>query len=178
MARRVSGPRRKTQWFGTLDVAGSNVLPLLVSAVNGATSILAQGLARAAGSGASDEEVTITRMIGNLLIVLDGTAASANGGGFAIGCLVTRSEAAIAGVASMPSPETDPDAEWVYHTSGIVQRETVETNSAGGNAFLRIPFDVRGQRIIRTGSTVVWLGSARGATILMGANVRYLVKLP
>ena len=178
MARqRTQGPRRKTQWFGTLNAAGTAILPAPILVATGATGVLAQGLAKAGGSGASDEEVTITRMIGTIYASVDGSGANAVGSGFAIGCLVTRSEALIAGVAAMPDPETDPDAEWIYHTSGMVLRETVQTNTSGPSCIVRVPFDVRGQRVVRTGSTVVWLGSARGVGLMLGANVRYLVKL-
>ena len=175
--QRRQGPRRKTEWFGTLDVNGANLFPLRIAVATGATALLAQGLAISGGSGLSDQEGTITRMIGEVFVAIDGTAAATAGVAFGIGAIVTRREVAIAGVASLPSPELDPDASWIFYTSGQMIRETVLTNSADVGQVYRIPFDVRGQRIIRSGETVVWLGAARGATVNMSVYARYLVKL-
>ena len=169
-------PRRKTEWFGTLNAAGANQTPLPIGTGSGVTTVLAQGLAQQAGSGASDQEVTITRTIGNIYAALDGTGAAATGGGFAIGCLVVRAEALAAGVASMPNPESDPDVEWLYYTNGMLAREAADTIPDSG--LFRLHFDVRGQRIIRSGSTIVWLGSARAVALNLGVSCRYLVKLP
>ncbi len=162
--------RRKTQWAGSLDAAGASIFPSEV-AVGGA--ILAQGFLIAGSSGVVDEETTITRTIGRITAQLDGVTVSS--GEYGIGCIVARNEAVTAGVASLASPETDPDAEWLYYTTGHFDRPVASDDT--GIATASFNFDVRGQRIVRAGSTVVWIGAARGATINVSVNPRYLLKL-
>ncbi len=176
MARRAShGSRRKTQWLGLATEAGVNGIPNIIAIAAGAAGILSFNTAVAAGVGVVDEEFTITRLIGNFTV--KSTVDTANAvAGYALGCYVARGEAVAAGVASLPSPVSDPDAEWLYYNVGRVSRGNTASID-NGLASVYMPFDVRGQRIVRAGSTVVWIGEAVGGGIDINVAGRYLSKL-
>ncbi len=166
--------RRKTQWFGIGSSAGGVGPNPPVAIASGGVSILSQAFIASGSSGALEEEVTITRMIGEILVASNDTTAEE--AAFAIGCIVARNEAVAAGVASLASPSSDPDAEWVYYVAGgVVQEEAAPIGSFAEVA--RVPFDVRGQRIVRAGSTVVWIAQAVSGPLFMSVNGRYLTKL-
>ena len=174
MARQFTrGSRRKTQWAGFASSSATAVYPGEVVLASGVAGIVSQGFILSGGVGLLDEETTITRTIGIVSAQLDGTGAGA--GEFGIGAIVARNEAVVAGVASLANPETDPDAEWLYYFTGHLERQV--TSEPAGIATMLMPFDVRGQRIVRAGSTVVWIASVRGATMNLSVNGRYLVKL-
>ena len=89
---------------------------------------------------------------------------------------MARAEAIAAGVGSLPSPEDDPDFEWLYYYQGAVinpQNALRDGPVSGG----RVQFDVRGQRIMRSGESVVWLAESQVSAMAVGVNGRYLVKL-
>jgi len=167
--------RRKTEWAGFGSEGGAAALPAPQTIAAAASAILSNGAVVAGGTGFVDQEVTITRTIGTAIAKIAAGTVSLEGE-FAIGLLVARNEAVTAGVASMPSPVTDPDAEWLYHISGQLIRG-LTANIDDGIATVRIPFDVRGQRVLRAGSNVVWIGAAEGTTLDLGVTGRYLVKL-
>ncbi len=166
--------RRKTQWagIGTAVAAVGPNPPVNVAAA--AAVILSAGLVVNGGSGLFDEETTVTRMIGEILVLGDDIAGP---GAFAVGCVVARGEAITAGVASLPSPAGDPDAEWLYYYAGGL-RNVIGTGPASSvTAAARIQFDVRSQRILRAGSNVVWIAFADTDDMEISVNGRYLVKL-
>ena len=167
--------RRKTQWGGFGNDVGNPVLPALQTVADGATVILSRDIIVAGAAGFVDEEITITRTIGRLTAVVNVDTAL-NQGSYAIGCGVFSSVASAAGVASLADPESSPDFEWLYYESGIL----LNPNSAlrdGPITGITSKFDVRGQRIVRVGQTVVWLGEAQGNAMRMGVTGRYLMKL-
>ncbi len=166
--------RRKTQWAGLGSQAGAGTIPISQAAAGGATVILSTAMIIGGAAGLLDEEVTITRLIGQISAVVDLDSADTEGS-FAIGCYVTRAEAIAAGVASLPNPETDPDAEWLYYIAGLVRNAAVATKDELSS--MRQAFDVRGQRKVRSGETLVWLLSARTAAVRAAVQGRYLVKL-
>ncbi len=174
---RRGGPRRKTQWTGMLDAAGAATIPGFVVVTTGAPAIIAQGFLIAGSAGVLDEETTITRLIGSTRVRLQLDTANLSSR-FAIGVYIARLEAVTAGVAALPSPLTDPDAEWLYYVSGQIRRENTANVDRGIGTFF-MPFDVRGQRIVRVGQTPVWI--AEISVGLDGIDVavagRYLVKL-
>ncbi len=172
------GTRRKTQWLGMGNAAGTaGTLPLAIDLTAGTAAVLSQGGAVAGGFGALDEEVTVTRMIGAVSVALRVQTAEVRGT-VAIGCAVVRIEALAAGVGSLPSPESDPDFEWLYY--GVFPLfNSVQTANSGADrtSALILPFDVHSQRIVRTGSSLVWLAESEGNNAIAGVGGRYLVKL-
>jgi len=171
------GMRRKTQWagFGNATVAAPAMpLPVAVTAAAPA-AILSQGAIIAGGSGFADEEVTITRMIGRLMVRISGTTQGLEAS-YAIGVIVARNEAITAGIASLPSPESDPDAEWLGYWQGSLKNaNNALVDGPVSSSFL--DFDLRSQRVMRNGQSIVWVGHAETNTIVMAANGRYLAKL-
>jgi len=167
--------RRKTQWAGFGSASGTAVLPVPVVLAAGTPQIISANAVFAGGLGFLDEEVTLTRTIGRITFSIDEDTAEL-AGSFALGCVVARSEAISAGVASLPSPEDDPDAEWLYYFQGSVinPMNALRDGPVSGGFH---DFDVRGQRIMRQGSSVVWLAESQVASVTVGVNGRYLAKL-
>ena len=126
----------------------------------------------------TEDEVTVTRTIGNLAAFMNTISAGVNAR-VALGCIIARGEAITAGVASLPSPEDDPDAEWLFYTQFDLR--TPAASSPEGTiapTMFREHFDVRGQRILRVGSQLVWIGESQDNNVIAGVGGRYLVKLP
>jgi len=170
------GARRKTQWAGFADENGAVNLPPLVALTAGTAAIVSSAFLVSNAVGFFDEEVTITRTIGVISAMMNVDTASLQAE-VCLGLFITRSEAIAAGVGSLPDPEDDPDAEWLYHTSFSLRNPNDATRN-GPISALHAPFDVKGQRIVRAGSTVVWIAKAITNNVRVAANGRYLVKLP
>ena len=76
----------------------------------------------------------------------------------------------------MPDPETRPDFEWLYYrVFGL--RNPQNALRDGPTSSYQFDFDVRGQRIVRTGETLAWFSAARGNTAQVVVGGRYLIKL-
>ena len=169
--------RRKTQWAGLGDAAGAATIPNMVTTAAGTNQILSLGVIVDGTQGLFDEEVTVTRMIGTVAAKIAlGTASLF--GTFAMGCIVARGEAIAAGVGSLADPMTDPDAEWLFYTQCQLARG-LTADIDNGIASIQIPFDTRGQRIVRAGSNLVWVAAVDtgSANVIVGVSGRYLVKL-
>ena len=177
MARQFArgGPRRKTQWAGFGTAGGGATLPIMVVLTAGTTSILSQAFVVSGGTGIVDEETTITRTLG-IWSFATNLATAAVSGTYAIGLAVVRNEALAAGVGSLPSVESDPDFEWLYYAAGHL-RNPNSTLQDGPLSAVHMAFDVRGQRIVRKGSTVVWLAESETIGMVAGVAGRYLLKL-
>ncbi len=178
MARTFSrgrGPRRKTQWAGFGDLAGAANLPVPLALTAGTPVILSFNMVLTGAVGLVDEEVTITRMIGQMLAFLRTDTASAMAS-VAVGCAIVRNETITAGVASLPSPEDDPDFEWLYYAV-VPLLNPLSITGASVPRGSRVSFDVRGQRIVRAGQTPVWLAESQGEAAFCGVGGRYLSKL-
>ncbi len=167
--------RRKVQWGGFGHDDGTVDLPQPIAIAAGASAILSSNVIVAGSVGFIDEEVTITRTIGRVTFMTNNVSASSQAA-WALGCLVARNEAIAAGLASLPNPEANPDAEWLYWASGSVINGTDVLRDAvtSSGAF---NFDVKGQRKMSRGETVVWIGHVEIAGCILGVNGRYLVKL-
>ncbi len=179
MARtfRFRGSRRKTEWAGFGSETGTAELPSGVAVATATpAAILSTGSIVANALGFFDQEVTIIRTIGMLMVNLNINTAVSQGS-FAVGLYIARAEAIAAGIGSLPSPEDDPDAEWLAHFSGTLINPN-STARDGPLSGIQIPFDLRGQRIMKTGQSQVWIGHAENANLLIAVNGRYLVKLP
>ena len=178
MARafRSGGPRRVTQWGGLGNQDGSTVQrSTFVSGASGVTIILSSGLIVGGGYGFVEERVTITRLIGSFAARIQpdtsGLAAA-----YAMGCAKARVEAITAGVGSLPSPESQPDFEWLYYHAGNLRRDGT-ANTDNGLTTIRVEFDVRSQRILHSGESLVWLCSIRTNAVEAAVGGRALVKL-
>ena len=170
--------RRKTQWFGFGDSAGTANLPSYVNLTTGTAGILSANVIRGAGVGSFEEEFTITRMIGQISFIHKSNALGLEGS-IAIGCGVVGGAALAAGVASLPSPEDQPDYEWLFYgVYGIHNDELVNEGNANALQTGRVDFDVRGQRIVRAGASVVWIAETQTLNVDAIVGGRYLVKLP
>jgi len=170
------GSRRKTQWAGMGNSSGAAALPTYITLSAGVASILSTALIVRGQSGLIIEgEVTITRMIGEYSAVLDSETADVQAT-LAIGCAVVRQEAITAGVASLPSPEDDPDFEWLYYGVHGMRNEPISALQTDVST-LRKSFDMRAQRILRVGYNVVWLAETQTADAFVVVGGRYLVKL-
>jgi len=168
--------RRKTQWGGFASAAGAVSLPTYVALGVGVPQLLSFNIVISGGLGLVDEEFTVTRMIGQFSAQLDVETADAQGT-VAVGCVVSRNEAITAGVASLPSPEDDPDAEWLYYGVFGLGNSPVSPTDGAGFSWVRHDFDVRGQRIVRAGSSLVWIAEAQTTAARALVGGRYLTKL-
>jgi len=176
MARaRGHGSRRKTQWAGLGDAAGAASIPAPQALTVGTPAIVSFNAIVGGAAGLLDEEVTITRTVGMITCAMNVDTAVAEAG-VAVGCAVARSEAITAGVASLPSPEDDPDFEWLFYASFALVNPQNALRDGPASA-IHIPFDVKGQRIMRAGQSVVWIAETNESGVVLSANGRYLVKL-
>ena len=176
MARQfVRSARRKTQWAGFGTASGGGQIPPFENVNVGVSSILSQVMMISSAAGIVDEETTITRMIGRFTAALNVTTAGAEAT-VRVGCLVVRTEALAAGVAALPSVEDDPDSEWLFH-GGVALLNPNSTLKDGPGSFQTIQFDVRGQRIVKSGMTPVWLCESETTNVRAQVDGRYLVKL-
>ncbi len=176
MARQFSrGPRRKTQWAGFGNAGGAAAIPTPVMVTAGTSTILSQGAVIGGAFGLVDEEATITRTIGMITAQMDVDTAEAVAG-VSVGCGIFLTTSLVAGVVSLASVEDDPDFEWLYFASfGLIN--PMNALRDGPVSGIHIPFDVRGQRIVRTGYTAVWLAESQSSNVTVGVNGRYLNKL-
>ncbi len=171
--------RRKTAWTGIGRADGGSQSPLQVALTAGAPSLIARGVystgAGAKGTPGAEDESTITRMIGSLIATLNVSSAAVNAQ-VAIGAIIVRQEAAVAGVASMPSPEDSPELDWLYHTY-IQLRNPNSTLVDGPSSSMQRTFDVRGQRVVRNRDELVWLAESttQNCTVQVGGRVLFLL---
>jgi hypothetical protein len=124
-----------------------------------------------------DEEYTITRTIVNVAGI-PAIVTAASRARVAIGLGIFRVEAVAAGVGSLPSPESDPDFEWLYYSQFDLRTPTA-SQLEGSTALdmYRAMVDVRGQRIVRLGQVPVWLAESQDNNVEVGVGGRYLAKL-
>jgi len=136
---------------------------------------VSSGIIVSGAGGFVEEEVTIVRTIGVLTVQMNSNTAGLVGS-FAVGCGVFRGEALTAGVGSLPSPEDDPDFEWFAYFSGALVNPNNVLRDGPVSGF-HMPFDIRAQRIVNNGESVAWVAESQNATVQLGVNGRYLVKL-
>ena len=170
--------RRKTEWAGFGDQAGGAAFPDVIAiAAGSADGVLISSDAITNGVAAVvAQEYTITRMIGAATIGLNVTTAGATAT-IAVACGIAREEAIAAGVASLPNPEDDPDFEWLFYGS-LLLRNPANALQDGPVSTVLMPFDVRGQRIVRAGYIPFWLAMCVTSNCVAAVTGRYLVKLP
>ncbi len=172
---RRGGARRKTQWGGFGSESGTAALPALVTLTATTSVILSQGIVADGALGMLDEEFTVARVIGHVTGAI-GIDTAVTSGTIALGCAVARNEAITAGVASLPSAEDDPDFEWLYYAVFQVLNPQNALRD-GPLSGVQFQFDVRGQRIVRKGQSLVWIAESQDSNCVAGVGGRYLIKL-
>jgi len=167
--------RRKTQWAGFGSPGATAVLPTVQDLAVGVASFLSVGTVIGGALGFIEEEVTITRMLASIFVGIRVATAEA-ACTVAVGCGVFTSEAAAA-ISSLPSPEDRPDFEWLYY--GVFpMTNALGAQSEGSEAnYWKLNVDIRAQRIVRAGQTIVWLAESQGVNAFAGVGGRYLAKL-
>ena len=176
MARQqfARGTRRKTQWAGMGDAAGAANLPAWTALTAGTPAIVSNNLIVGGAAGVFDEEMTVTRTIGRVNATLQGLGTAVRGQ-VAFGLGVFRVEAAAAGVGSLPDPELRPDFEWLYYKVLAVDLNTINLPVDLSTAFS--DFDVKSQRIVRSGEVLLWLAVSQDFNPRVTVGGRYLIKL-
>ena len=132
--------------------------------------MIAQGLVIDNGLSVADELYTVTRTIGRWAVQGVGSAGTEDE--FAVGLIKATEVARAAGVASLPKPDINPNAEWLYWFSTQTYRR--DTTSHG---LEYVDFDVRSQRIVQRGERLVWIVTAQQNTVAVGVSGRILMKL-
>ncbi len=123
--------------------------------------------------------LTIIRLRGELIVSSLMNAAT-DAMQLATGIIMVSDEAFAAGVASIPSPVTDEDDDWMWHQWHSVQSGTL--GAPGQGTEYRFIIDNKAMRKFPTGKTIcavteviVEAGTVVVDTIL---NIRALIKLP
>ncbi len=168
------GARRKTNW-------GQSAIRTDITALAAGTVILTQRLSSANIITAFGPESTIIRTRGHVMVTTDQSAATENVFG-AYGIAIVSEDAAVAGVASIPSPYSNADWDgWFVHGYFFASTRfadatgfTLEQGDGAGFAF-----DSKAMRKLEDLESVVVLlenGSAT-AGMFFGIDFRMLFKL-
>jgi len=128
------------------------------------------------------ERLTLVRMRGSAFVHLDATSLQ-DSMIVALGIIIVSSEAFAAGVGSVPSPLTDMDRDWVWHSLFVlgpaVQAAGNEGNDISRN--VRIDIDSKAMRKFRTDEALAFVGEgdiiSGTPTADGGMAVRQLYKL-
>ena len=169
--------RRLTAWGLGPSTGGTPPSSQAIS--SSATTLATTGIV------AVPEGLTLVRTRG--LLTLQLTTANVAGAGFdgAFGIAITDTEAFLAGAASVPDPQDDPDAEvWIYHTWFTVastQFTATEEIGADNLASLRMIVDSKAMRKFPVGKTMyAVLGTVENGVSTMNwtFGARVLFKLP
>ncbi len=160
--------RRKTQWGqgpSAADVSISSNAAALWSVTSVVTS-----------------KATITRVRGLCEFMLN--TADTIGAGFfgAVGLILVSDEAAAAGVNSVPSPLSQLDAGWLWHSFYSVRTVTATIGDGvnSSSVYLRISIDNKAMRIQAPNQTLVGVidqTESTNAVMEFHANTRILDKL-
>ncbi len=166
---RRDGSQRKVSWTdgpegasGTLASSGALLFPVSVIA--------------------TVDDLTITRMRGELLCQLLTASAVAEGFRYAFGMCVVSENAAGIGATAVPHPITDNAWDgWFYHKTGslIAFDASVLEQSPGGND--RVVLDSKAMRKIHQTDVIIGVVEVTElgtATVQFSLTSRLLVKLP
>ncbi len=123
--------------------------------------------------------LTLIRMRGELIVSSLMNAAT-DAMTIAVGCILVSDEAVAAGVASIPSPITDADDDWLYYQWCSVQSGVL--GAPGQGTEFRFNVDNKAMRRFPAGKTLVAVAeaSSEGGTVVTDFifNCRGLIKLP
>ncbi len=126
------------------------------------------------GFADADHDVTLRRSIGELFVVSDQSAATEVQAG-AIGAVVVSDIAFAAGVASIPGPVTDRNADfWAMWMPFVMQSAGMTPGDQGIESLNRF-FDSAGQRKVPQGSTIAFV--IENASGVNGFNALFAVSV-
>ena len=155
------GPRRSTEWGASADVTA-------VTALGGATTIIAQtftgGILQTAGLLPS----TVVRVRGELYVQSDQAAVAERPFG-ALGFAVVSDEAAVAGAASVPGPITNAQSEKFFVWQPWQAAAVVDSANVAIQPMERFEFDSKAMRKIQNGDAIVVM-MENGALAGIGAQ--------
>ena len=164
----IVGVRRQSNWLASAVISGVTNIPaagvLLVQSFTQA-QIQAQG------------PLTIVRTVGTLMVRSDQVSAGEDAFG-AIGMMVVREQARLAGVAALPTPTQESfDDGWFLHR--YWNASAILATAVGMQRAERYDFDSRAQRKVTPDDAIVVTienaSSTAGATFVL--QFRMLVKL-
>ena len=154
---------RQMLWFKNIEVSATNAAALAATLM---TSLNASALAL--------RPFTVVRTRGTMLVESDQVGASERFS-TAYGHIVVTDQAAAAGVASVPTPETDPENDWFVYKR-VIQRTAATMNAMLG---VLVEFDSKAMRKVDNGSDIVTVSEA--GTLSLGSIItvqwRQLIKL-
>ncbi len=142
MARQFRAVRRSRRWT---SIPGTNVTLTTVGTTGGGA------LAFIAGPE------TVVRMMGRGLLQLMDAPTAGDSMHLTVAIAVVTTDAATAGAGSLPDPSDEPEFPWLYWTElDIFASDTNADNGGNIGGAIRYEFDVRSQRIIRPGHSLVY----------------------
>ena len=160
-------PGRLMQWDGA---------SLEASRIFGSSSRTATGAFILPNGFILGEPVTLTRMIGTLTFMGRSFAAVTDQMVLSIGVIVVQENAFTAGVASLPDPAVEVEANWIYMRETVIG---VGIDSMAGT--YRENIDIRSQRKIKPTEVIAAVGNitteAGTVTALVSLPCRFLFKL-
>ena len=151
---RGSSPRRRSSWEegpgGGAPQDFSDTTPIFIGAAAAATV----------------DGLTLVRMRGSLYIWLSTAAAAGDAMTGAVGIGITSTEGVAAGIASVPTPITEMNAEtWLWWENFAVRSVTdTEAINTGGIGGYRIPIDTKAMRKMNVGDTLYAAGEVGSET--------------
>jgi len=164
-ALRRQGPKRATVWVASADVTA-------VTALAGATSILAQSLTAAQISAIGAAPSTIVRIRGQLYVQSDQTAAAERPFG-ALGVAVVSDQARIAGAASLPAPIADEESDLFLLWQPWQAAAIVDSAAVAIQPMYTFEVDSRAMRKVPDGSAIVFMMENAA---LAGIGAQFMLK--
>jgi len=159
------GQRRKTVWVASADVTA-------VTALGGATALLAQTFTGASLLASGLIPSTVIRVRGELYVQSDQTAVAERPFG-AMGFAVVTDQASAAGIASVPAPITDESSDSFFVWQPWQAAAIVDSAAVAIQPMERFTFDSKAMRKIEEGSgMVVTLENAA----LAGIGAQFILK--
>ena len=170
MARACTAGRRDVLWIDTLVAMEHTGITTSKSLGSTSTTVAPSTLGRA----------TVIRIRGSWWALLD-PAAAQDIAEYGIGLLKASTEAVVAGVASIPGPLSQPDADWLWmHVTQLASGDATAQNGADGNQFARGEIDTKAMRRFGTNDVLLFVAEAisRGGTppTLGGGIARVLIQ--
>ncbi len=154
-------PRRSTEWGASADVTA-------VTALGGATTLIAQTFTGAILQTAGLLPSTVVRVRGELYIQSDQPTAAERPFG-ALGFAVVSDEAATAGAASVPGPITNAQSEKFFVWQPWQSAAIVDSAAVAIQPMYRFEFDSKAMRKIQNGDAIVVM-MENGALAGIGAQ--------
>jgi len=141
------------------------------------------GSVQMAGLQVLQSALTLVRTRGSLIVSIDNSGTTKNILNGAYGLIVVSNEAFAAGLASLPSPMTEIENDWVVYVPFALRSESVATVITDLGAHRHIDFDSRGMRKLKLGDTLAAIveiaqsDATTGTIVNLGVQLRSQFKL-